>query len=598
MCMLGLAIAMLLVVVPSVRGDDGPARPRITGLSHFALYVHDIEPSRAFYKDFLGFAEPYSLKNDDGSLKLTWIKINDEQSIELFPEKEAGTDRVYHAAVITDDAEAMRKYLAAKGVAVPEKTPKGKIGNSNYFIKDPDGHTVEIVQYNNDGWTRLNKGKFLPDTRIATHIRHVGLSVGDLAAAKKFYCDILGFQETWRGAKQPTQLSWVHARLPDGEDFLEMMLYSERPTPSRLGVMHHLCLEVPDIAKAKAVLEERAAKINYTQPIEVKVGVNRKRQLNVYDPDGTRVELMEPTTIDGIAAAPSAAPVPTASRSKKVLFFSKSSGYEHAVIKLKDGEQGFAQKILAEIGPKHGIEFTFSKDGSLFSPEYLAQFDAFAFYTTGDLCAAGKDDNPPMSAAGKTAFLDAIHNGKGFVGIHSATDTFHTGETVETDTKQPRTWRYRHLGDKADPYTRMIGAEFIVHGEQQRSTSCVCDQSFPGAPRENFELHEEWYTLTDFSKDLHVILSQDTKGMKGYMYERPSFPATWARMHGKGRVFYTSMGHREDVWTNPLFQELLLGGLKWTTGKVDGDVAPNIEIVTPDCWKLAPLPPATQPAKR
>src|SRR5262249_34392725 len=145
-------------------------RPHIVGLSHIALYCHDLDKSRAFYKDFLGFAEPYSVKNDDGSIHLTWIKINDRQSIELFPEKEPGSDRLYHIAIETDDAAAMRDYLASRGVAVPEKVGKGKIGNSNYFIKDPDGWIVEIVQYNPDGWTMQNAGKFMPDTRISTHM--------------------------------------------------------------------------------------------------------------------------------------------------------------------------------------------------------------------------------------------------------------------------------------------------------------------------------------------------------------------------------------------------------------------------------------------
>jgi hypothetical protein len=69
--------------------------------------------------------------------------------------------------------------------------------------------------------------------------------------------------------------------------------------------------------------------------------------------------------------------------------------------------------------------------------------------------------------------------------------------------------------------------------------------------------------------------------MKGAMYQRPSFPATWARMHGKGRVFYTSMGHREDVWTNPIFQQIVLGGIAWALGNVEADVTPNIATVTP-----------------
>src|SRR5262249_9520097 len=91
---------------------------------------------------------------------------------------------------------------------------------------------------------------------------------------------------------------------------------------------------------------------------------------------------------------------------KKILFFSKSSGYEHSVIKRSNGELSFVEKILADAGPKQGVEFTFSKDGSLFSPDYVAQFDAFCFYTDGDLAVSGVDKNPPMTATGKAALLD------------------------------------------------------------------------------------------------------------------------------------------------------------------------------------------------
>jgi len=266
----------------------------------------------------------------------------------------------------------------------------------------------------------------------------------------------------------------------------------------------------------------------------------------------------------GLAGWPFSVPAEPA-KIRKVLFFSKSSNFEHAVIKRKGGQPSFVEQTLAAIGPKRGIEFAFSKDGSLFTPAYLAQFDAYMFYTSGDLLAAGKDGNPPMTPAGKAAFLDAIKNGKGFIGTHSATDTFHTGETAETDTNRPRTWRYRNPGDQADPYTRMIGAEFIIHSVQQASKMRVADVEFPGMKEcgASFDATDEWYSLTDFSKDLHVLLVQETEGMTGLPYKRPPYPATWARMHGQGRVFYTSMGHREDVWMNPLFQEILFGGIAW-----------------------------------
>jgi len=285
-----------------------------------------------------------------------------------------------------------------------------------------------------------------------------------------------------------------------------------------------------------------------------------------------------------------------AGKSKKVLFFSKSSGFEHSVIKRKDNAPSFAENILTELGPKHGIEFTFSKDGSLFTADYLAGFDAFFFYTTGDLTAAGNDKNPPMTAAGKAAFLEAIKNGKGFVGTHSASDTFHTNEPDGTENKS-RAQRYKLYGEEADPYIRMLGAEFIIHGAQQKSTMRVVDKHFPGLSDhgDKFELHEEWYSLKDFSKNLHVLLVEETEGMTGAPYQRPPYPATWARMHGQGRVFYTSMGHREDVWTNPLFQDVLFGGISWAVRNADADVTPNLEKVAP---QANTIPPQADPAAK
>src|SRR5260221_2656990 len=265
---------------------------------------------------------------------------------------------------------------------------------------------------------------------------------------------------------------------------------------------------------------------------------------------------------------------------RKVLFFSKSSGFEHSAIKRKGDELSFAENILKDLGPKQGIDFTFSKDGRLFPPDSIAKFDAFFFYTTGNLTTVGTDKNPPMSPEGKAAFLEAIKNGKGFIGTHSASDTFHTNEPTE---ESDRAGRYENFGEKADPYIRMLGGEFIKHGPQQKATMRVVDQNFPGMKEAgpSFELNEEWYSLKDFSENLHVLLVQETAGMKGEEYDRPAYPATLARMHGKGRVFYTSMGHREDVWTNALFQEILFGGIAWAVKTVNADIKPNLRKAAP-----------------
>lgn len=285
-------------------------RPPITGLAHIALYVKDVEKSRAFYKDFLGYGEPFDLKNPDGTLSLTFIKVNERQYIELFPERTPDTDRLSHISIETTDAEAMRRYLASRGVAVPERVPKGRSGNSNFNIKDPDGHTVEIVQYEPTGWTVRERGKHVPGVRISERMLHLGILTGSLDASMKFYRDILGFEEIWRGSRDGKTLSWVNMKVPDGDDYIEFMLYEKLPEPTRRGVQHHICLAVPDIEKSKAQLEQRPARKAYTQPMEIRTGTNRKRQMNLYDPDGTRVELMEPNTVDGVRVPPSTAPPP------------------------------------------------------------------------------------------------------------------------------------------------------------------------------------------------------------------------------------------------------------------------------------------------
>ena len=302
--------ALILGAALPLFAADAPQRPHITGLSHIALYVHDLEKSRAFYKDFLGYGEPYSLFNTNGSVHLTFIKINDLQYIELFTEKETNSDRLNHFSIQTDDVEGMRAYLAARGVKVPDKANKGRIGNVEFNVSDPDGHQVEIVQYMPDSWTVREKGKFMDDSRISTHLKHIGIIVTNLDVSEKFYCGILGFQETWRGSRNTNQLSWVNLKVPDGTDYVELMLYAELPTPDKRGTAHHMSLEVADVDKAKAALELRPALANYSRPMQIQTGVNRKRQMNLYDPDGTRVELMEPKTVDGIPAPSSSAPPP------------------------------------------------------------------------------------------------------------------------------------------------------------------------------------------------------------------------------------------------------------------------------------------------
>jgi catechol 2,3-dioxygenase-like lactoylglutathione lyase family enzyme len=304
-------LSYVCAMLAGVSGSHAqPIRPPIAGVAHIALLAHDLEQSREFYRQFLGFEEPYSLDNPDGSPSMRFFKVNDRQYIELSPEREAGTDRLSHIAIETSDAEAMRVYLASRGIAVPDKVPTGRIGNLNFTIKDPQGHSVEIVQYAAGSWTARERGKHMPAQRISQRMMHVGIIVNSLEPEMKFYTDVLGFKEIWRGSSTGKVLSWVNLRVPDGADYIEFMLYKDSPLPNERGSAHHLCLEVPDIDASLSALQARPYHERYTRPMQIRTGTNRKRQLNLFDPDGTRTELMEPVTVDGKPAPPSAAPPP------------------------------------------------------------------------------------------------------------------------------------------------------------------------------------------------------------------------------------------------------------------------------------------------
>lgn len=295
-------------------------RPHVTGLSHVALWVKDVDQTRGFFRDYLGFAEAYSLLNQNGKIDISFIKVNDVQSIELFPysdQKPDNQDNLFHIALETDDAQAMMAYLISKGVKGPRGTPlsgkvsPGRIGNLGFFAEDPDGHIVEFVQYAPHSWSTQHKGQNMPASRIAQRISHAGVMVHDLRAAMMFYHDVLGLQEFWRGnPPSSATLSWVNVRVPDGHDYLELMLYDKAPTVDQMHSLNHLCLEVQDVSRAAEVLKGRPLPSGCKATSAPKVGVNHKRQINCFDPDGTRVEIMEDRTFDGQPVPPSSAPPP------------------------------------------------------------------------------------------------------------------------------------------------------------------------------------------------------------------------------------------------------------------------------------------------
>lgn len=279
-------------IVAALLAPGPTARPRILGISHIALRVSDEAAARAFYERFLG---------------LRSLAVGDRQHVELLPGLARERDRLDHIALETDDAAGLRRYLGARGVGVPARVDH-EGGVTRFTVRDPEGHAVEFVQRTAPPSPPPSESPV--DVPVSRRILHVGIIVGDVPAAMKFYGDVLGFTETWRGSRTGTELSWINMKVPDGSDYVEFMLYGARPAMAARGTQHHLCLEVPDLEAARTLLEARPYRATYPRLLEARVGTNRKRQLNLYDPDGTRTELMEPVTVDGQPVPSSTAPLP------------------------------------------------------------------------------------------------------------------------------------------------------------------------------------------------------------------------------------------------------------------------------------------------
>jgi type 1 glutamine amidotransferase len=285
-----------------------------------------------------------------------------------------------------------------------------------------------------------------------------------------------------------------------------------------------------------------------------------------------------------------------AAKEKSVMVFTKSSGWEHGVVKRINGRPSIVDDAATEIGIRHRFKVGVTKDGRIFETKDFHSYDAVVFFTTGDLTTLGTDGKPPMSALGKQALLDAVRGGMGFVGVHAASDTFHTQPDPPDHSN-----RYIAHGEDEDPYLKMVGAEFIIHGQDkdprlQTANLIVNDSKFPGLEgvTSPVSFTEEWYSLKDFVPDMHVILTLDTHTMNGACYQRAPYPVTWVRMHGKGRVFYTAMGDRPENWKNEFFLNLLGGGIRWAIGDASAQLDANLKQAAPG---YAEIPPKYPPGK-
>jgi type 1 glutamine amidotransferase len=214
---------------------------------------------------------------------------------------------------------------------------------------------------------------------------------------------------------------------------------------------------------------------------------------------------------------------------KRVLVFSKTAGFKHSSI-------GVGVAAVQKLGAENKFEVDTTTNSASFTPQNLEKYSAVIFMnTTGDV----------LNDEQQKTFEQFINSGKGFVGVHSATDTEYG-------------WPW---------YNKLVGAYFVSHPEQQMATLNVVDRKTIATKHlpEVWNRKDEWYNFKDINPDIKVLITIDETTYKGGKNDN-KHPMAWYHDFDGGRSFYTELGHVEESYTDPLFLSHLLGGIKYALG--------------------------------
>ena len=283
-------VLAVLALATICNGQTNLQRPPITGIAHVAFYSSNLAAGKEFFGGLLGLAVDPSRPN---------LYHVGTQAVELEPlPANHGPNLISHVAFATSDAEGVSKYLASHGVTVPEHVDTGGDGTLWFAMKDPEGNPIEFVQ------ARPELAGRNPEVPVSKVMIHAGFVVHDRAAEDKFYKALLGFHLYWQGGMKDDETDWVDMQVPDGTQWLEYMMVrgAEQPSPRVLGILNHIALGVPEMSEAARLLKMRGWKP--TDNEKQQIGKDGKWQLNLYDPDGTRVELMEFAPVQTPCCAP------------------------------------------------------------------------------------------------------------------------------------------------------------------------------------------------------------------------------------------------------------------------------------------------------
>lgn len=283
----GLLIAAFTVTAASA--ENAPVRPKITGISHLAVYTSNPAATDHYYTAIVGAVKLPDPENAQG----VRYAISSTQFIEVLPLPAwAGVNRLDHSAWNVESAEGMRKYLAAKGWKTPAHVEQGSHGSRWFEVLDPEGNKVQFVQ------PPAHPRPVDAPNAIGHHIIHIGFMVHSRAAEDTFYHDLLGFRPYWWGGAKDGVVDWVSQQAPDGHDWLEYMLGAgpgtgipADMTQNHLGVLDHFSIGEVSVPESYAVLVKADRLVGRHDPAP-KIGKDGKYQFNLYDPDGIRLEMM------------------------------------------------------------------------------------------------------------------------------------------------------------------------------------------------------------------------------------------------------------------------------------------------------------------
>ncbi|HEX5236292.1 MAG TPA: VOC family protein [Silvibacterium sp.] len=293
--------AALIALVPL--GASAQSRPPITGVSHLSVYTSHPAESENFYVHDAGLKKGPDPENPAG----VRYYVSPRQFVEVLPlPANAGNSRFDHIGYITTDAEALRSYLAGHQYAVPAAVEKAPDGSRWFNVRDPEGNEVQFIQ---PSPRPISMAGSRP---VGQHLIHVGMRVKSRDAENTFYRALLGFRPYWFGGMKPEKTDWVSQQVPDGHDWLEYMLEGGDGDISQrqLGVLNHLSIGVVNMEKAVTTLDSEERLDN--EHTGMQIGKDGKWQFNLFDPDGTRLELMEFTPVEKPCCSPFTAANPAA----------------------------------------------------------------------------------------------------------------------------------------------------------------------------------------------------------------------------------------------------------------------------------------------